>query len=67
MPLSDAPVPKLVVTENADPGGWEERKWVGDGSPRLGGRAWVQGWEPNSRIWGWAEEAGTPTVLAGWG
>ena len=52
MPLSDSPVPKLVVTENADPGGWEERKWVRDRSPRLGGRAWVQAWEPNSRIWG---------------
>lgn len=25
-PLSDAPVPELVVTENADPGSWEERE-----------------------------------------
>lgn len=43
-PFSDTPVPELVVTKNADPGGWEEREVVRRPRPDRGRRR-VVGWE----------------------
>lgn len=37
-PFSDSPVPELVVTDNADPGGWEEREVGRQAGPGLLGR-----------------------------
>lgn len=37
-PFSDSPIPELVVTDNADPRGWEEREVGGQAGPGLLGR-----------------------------
>lgn len=72
-PLSDPQVPELVVTDNADPGGWEEREVGGSPGPRLLGRGCgkirrpgvgVGGLTPTS---GGAGGAWTTGLKRGWG
>lgn len=79
-PPSDAPVPELVVTENADPGGWEvdgsgretqAPGWGGDGldeagDPGVGAKLPVLGEEEGPRLLGLRVEWLGPVVpLAG--